>query len=121
MNKKRFDESGYQRKLRDPKWQRRRLDILQSANWKCQEPTCLSPELNLQIHHLYYVREREPWEYPDEAFLCLCENCHERRGMVERSLKIEIFTLTRLVPIQRLKSIVLDLVAQKIKEGSGSK
>lgn len=63
MSNKRFDESGYQRKLKDPRWQKRRLELLNKAGWKCEEPACLkgiisaqdgSDPPSLQTHHLYY-------------------------------------------------------------------
>jgi len=30
----------------------------------------------LHVHHLYYVKGRDPWEYPDFALVPLCDDCH---------------------------------------------
>jgi len=33
----------------------------------------------LEVHHVCYVRGKEPWEYPDELLKCLCPVCHYDR------------------------------------------
>lgn len=63
-------------RLQDPRWQRKRLAVLERAGWKCE--WCRTDEVNLQIHHGAYRRDAMPWEYPDEMLYCLCDHCHER-------------------------------------------
>lgn len=71
----------YAQKLRDPRWQKKRLHILERDKWTCQ--SCRSTTKTLQVHHLFYAK-REPWEYPDQAYQTLCEGCHrERQGIVD--------------------------------------
>ncbi len=67
--------SEYLKKLRDPRWQKIRLLIFERDNWKCQ--ICLCDEKNLQVHHKYYFFENDPWDYPLDCFLTLCEVCHK--------------------------------------------
>lgn len=66
----------YSQKLRDPRWQKKRLEILQRDNWTCQ--SCQSTTKNLQVHHLVY-RKIDPWDYADTCYQTLCEDCHEIR------------------------------------------
>lgn len=33
----------------------------------------------LNIHHEYYIHGKKPWEYPNEALITLCANCHHKR------------------------------------------
>lgn len=66
----------YSEKLRDPRWQKKRLYALDDANWTCQE--CKSKDITLNVHHLYYISGRDPWDYEDTALLTLCELCHKR-------------------------------------------
>lgn len=33
----------------------------------------------LNVHHQYYVQGLKPWEYPDDALITLCEDCHKKR------------------------------------------
>lgn len=35
----------------------------------------------LNIHHQYYVRGKNPWEYDDDALVTLCEECHKKLHM----------------------------------------
>lgn len=66
----------YQEKLKDPRWQRKRLEILNRDNFTCQ--ICKSTENNLQIHHRHYVGGRLPWDYPNELLVTLCNICHKK-------------------------------------------
>lgn len=65
----------YLEKLRHPQWQRKRLEVLNLHNFKCQ--ICFDDQSNLKVHHPYYVAGRTPWEYPLFVFQCLCQRCHE--------------------------------------------
>jgi hypothetical protein len=64
----------YTEKLRNPNWQRRRLEILQRDNFTCQ--LCLDTETELHVHHCYYTPGCEVWEYEDSALICYCKHCH---------------------------------------------
>jgi len=68
-------QKKYSEKLKDPRWQRNRLKILDRDKWTCQG--CGDKKSTLFVHHLYYEKDKDPWEYPPEAFLTLCESCHE--------------------------------------------
>lgn len=65
----------YRQLLLDPQWQRRRLEVLQAADFRCSR--CRSQKANLQVHHRRYIAGRKPWEYPDEQLVVLCDGCHE--------------------------------------------
>lgn len=68
-------KKSYAEKLKDPKWQRARLKILERDKFSCR--ACFSQEKTLHVHHMYYKRNLEPWEYPPESLVTLCEDCHE--------------------------------------------
>jgi 5-methylcytosine-specific restriction endonuclease McrA len=63
----------YGERLRDPRWQKRRLEIMQRDDFACQ--ICFDGESPLNVHHRWY--EGDPWDAPDEALVTLCEECHE--------------------------------------------
>ena len=71
----------YKEKLKDPRWQKKRLEILKRDNWCCQ--SCFDPSSMLIVHHLKYIFGKEPWDYPNETLLTLCESCH----LAEHELK----------------------------------
>ena len=62
-------------KLDDPRWQRKRLEIMERDNFNCA--CCGSQFSKLNVHHLYYLKGLEPWEYDNEALVTLCNPCHE--------------------------------------------
>lgn len=63
----------YLEKLKSPKWQKKRLEILQRDNFTCQ--LCSDTETELQVHHLKYTGE--PYEAPNNDLQTLCKHCHE--------------------------------------------
>lgn len=66
----------YSEKLRDPRWQKRRLEIMQRDNFCCVH--CGDTRNTLNVHHLAYERGRSPWDYHDSILITLCEDCHTR-------------------------------------------
>lgn len=72
----------YAEKLKDPRWQRKRLEIMERDGFKCR--ICGDETTTLHVHHVRYLRGREPWEYREFYFVTLCENCHETE---EREIK----------------------------------
>lgn len=69
----------YSEKLKDQRWQKKRLALLDASGWKCQSPHCNNPDPKptLHVHHRVYLRNLMPWEYEDWAYVVLCEDCHE--------------------------------------------
>lgn len=80
--------SSYGQKLKDPRWQKRRLKILERDEWKCQ--ICGDATSTLHVHHRWYEPGKEPWDVPDNALVTLCETCHvdegEMRPQVEQAV-----------------------------------
>ena len=64
----------YSEKLRDPRWQKRRLEILQRDDWTCCR--CGKKDQELHVHHTWYSKDCKPWDYPDETLVTLCISCH---------------------------------------------
>lgn len=63
-------------KLNDPRWQKRRLEIMARDDFRCI--SCDSNETTLHVHHFYYITGRLPWQYPGWALNTLCEDCHNK-------------------------------------------
>jgi hypothetical protein len=83
----------YKEKLKSPKWQRKRLEILQRDEFKCKN--CNSDEKTLQIHHLEY-NNCEPWEYENRYLITLCEDCHKKEEQLKPFTSNSIEYLTSL-------------------------
>jgi hypothetical protein len=66
----------YAEKLKHPKWQRKRLEIMQRDDFTCQK--CGDDENTLHVHHKKYKKGKEPWDYNDNDLITLCEKCHKK-------------------------------------------
>lgn len=73
----------YLEKLKDPRWQKMRLEVFERDGWTCQR--CYDTETTLNVHHRYYKDNADPWDYPLEALVTLCENCHREEKEVRPS------------------------------------
>jgi hypothetical protein len=65
---------NYSEKLKDPRWQRKRLEIMQRDDFTCQ--LCGDKESTLHVHNKSYNFGKDPWEYDDSNFITYCEICH---------------------------------------------
>ena len=68
-------KKSYGERMKDPRWQKKRLEVLSRDGWKCVY--CGDGTKTLHVHHTYYVAGRDPWEYPSGGLVSLCEDCHE--------------------------------------------
>lgn len=77
----------YAEKLRNPLWQRKRLEILDRDRFECVE--CGDSTSTLHVDHKLYRKGKDPWEYGHEELQTLCAKCHvdvenERTALKER-------------------------------------
>jgi hypothetical protein len=77
----------YSELLRDPRWQKRRLEVMNRDNFTCQH--CGETTRTLNVHHCYYDRGKKPWEYPIASLVTLCCDCHEFESAIHGSLPQE--------------------------------
>ena len=67
--------SAYSEKLNDPRWQKKRLEIMQRDDFTCI--ACHTKTDTLNVHHFYYKPKCNPWDYESETLITLCEKCHK--------------------------------------------
>jgi hypothetical protein len=78
----------YKEKLKDPRWQKKRLQIFERDEWACK--MCCSTTKTLQVHHVRYYKNCDPWDYDDADLVTLCESCHEaEHGIACRVQEVE--------------------------------
>jgi len=70
--------------LRDPRWQKKRLEMLEAAGWKCSG--CEKTTETLHVHHVHYRRGAMPWEYDASELRVLCETCHTNVHLAQQAL-----------------------------------
>ena len=64
----------YAEKLKDPRWQKKRLEIFNRDNWKCTK--CGNDKITLAVHHESY--SGNPWEVSNDKLTTICEPCHTK-------------------------------------------
>lgn len=79
---------AYLAKLRDPRWQKLRLEILERDGWRCGY--CNATDKTLHVHHLWYEDDAEPWDADPSALQALCEECHKWFTTMDRVSNREI-------------------------------
>lgn len=65
---------SYSELLKDSRWQNKRLEILQRDGFTCQ--LCGSKDKPLNVHHIFYKKDVNPWDYENDDLITLCEHCH---------------------------------------------
>jgi 5-methylcytosine-specific restriction endonuclease McrA len=102
----------YSVKLKDPRWQKKRLKIFARDKFTCQ--MCGDDKSTLVIHHIKYLLDKEPWEHPNKLLITICEDCHKKvHG------KTHIPTIREIIKLSRYEiedEIIPRIAKQPIKE-----
>ena len=61
------------------------MEVLNRDEWCCQ--CCYDPESTLHVHHRYYEPKKDVWDYPLEAFVTLCKDCHEHETTARKEVE----------------------------------
>jgi hypothetical protein len=114
---------SYTEKLQDPRWKKLRDEILERDDHTCQ--SCFSKERKLEVHHKYYLKGREPWDYSGAYLITLCEDCHEdvtgllsdiERYIHECHSRKELESLLEFIEFFRLLDQVdMELISEYLK------
>lgn len=97
----------YSELLKDPRWQKKRLEALQAAEWACQDCGC--DERTLHVHHLRYGST--PWDVELRDLRTLCETCHDTRHATLHNLTKEILPYLDKLDLERVAGYAITLVA----------
>ena len=63
-------------------------------DWTCR--FCGDKNNTLHVHHLTYLPNKEPWDYPEDFLITVCEACHKEE---ERLKSEDMFLLKRYLLI----------------------
>lgn len=95
-----FVMATYWKKLKDPRWQKMRLQVLERDNWQCQY--CGETSETLHVHHGHYKSKADPWEYDEKSLHTVCERCHDHADCIRVDLQYEIAQL----PLHAQESLI---------------
>lgn len=87
----------YAEKLKDPRWQRKRLEVMQRDNFSCT--WCGDDESTLNVHHHYYIKGKSPWDYDNSALTTMCQQCHQ--SLEDKKLEL-LMCITWEVPFESI-------------------
>ena len=73
--------------LKKKEWKNKRKEIFQILGKVCSK--CGNTK-HLQVHHKYYLPNVLPWDYPNDAFLVLCQSCHEKEHNISNDDVIQM-------------------------------
>lgn len=85
MTVKERKKKRYAELLRDPRWQKMRLKIMERDGWKCA--LCGDKDTTLNVHHHSYCGM--PWDAKEEDLVTLCEPCHKHIPQIVELAKKE--------------------------------
>jgi 5-methylcytosine-specific restriction endonuclease McrA len=84
---------SYQTDLQLPRWQRKRLEILQRDDFECVR--CGDRELQVVVHHRsYHLR---PWDCPEFDLETLCQSHHQDEHKRPLDGGPTLFTLRQMI------------------------
>lgn len=104
----------YGEQLAHPLWQKRRLEMLSAAGFKCQH--CSDTESTLHVHHRKYRSGALAWEYEDHELVVLCETCHEAehgKGLVVSAGEVRIMRSVIATLTERISQDEARLIEQR--------
>jgi hypothetical protein len=78
----------YSDKLKDPRWQKERLEIMQRDEFRCR--CCGDTETMLSIHHIRYITKKDPWDYDNSMLMTVCNDCHKEIEYFIKHEKIKV-------------------------------
>lgn len=97
-------EQSYSALLKDPRWQRKRLEVMQADGFTCQ--CCFRKDKPLNVHHKKYIQGAMPWEYDTRDLITLCEECHERYHYDVKKMKYFADQLEMVVDALKAVSVM---------------
>ena len=87
--------------LKDPRWQRKRLEVFEASGWRCQR--CDNDKMELHVHHFHYLNGVMPWDYKTCDLACVCGDCHKELTAQRAALKLALAKYeSHFLPIEKL-------------------
>lgn len=106
----------YQEKLLDGRWQQRKTSIQIRDQFTCQKCK-VKDNSTVHVHHRHYITGRDPWDYPDDLLVLLCERCHkEEEACAEVCVKLAESLHYYGYFNTDIRDIINKLIAEKTKK-----
>lgn len=106
------ERKPYWELLRDPRWQKKRLEIMERDDFTCHN--CGDYESTLNVHHGYYAKGKMPWDYPSESLRTLCETCHKNA----EELRLTILMQLAKMSDEDIQEVLGFIAGRRVAEGN---
>lgn len=87
----------YTEQLLTLEWLTKKTKVLIRDKYKCT--CCKKRDCELHVHHIYYIKDHLAWQYPHNAFITLCKDCH-KKWHEEHGLEVRTKPWRRLKPFK---------------------
>ena len=76
----------YKEQIKHPKWQKKRLEILERDKFECF--FCNYQSHKNHVHHKKYITGKLAWEYLDNDLMTVCNDCHRKihYGLIQKKI-----------------------------------
>jgi hypothetical protein len=101
----------YSQKLKDPQWQKKRLEVLSRDRFTCR--VCECDTKTLHVHHFKYDGSN-PWETNTSDLTTLCEDCHDLIHKVEKTGSVGVAML--LISLHQNDPEMVDVFREHITQ-----
>lgn len=78
------ETANFSEQYKYPRWQRKRLEILNRDGFTCR--CCGDAKTQLHVHHTYYSKGVSVWDHSDFQLITLCEECHATYHQIKQSI-----------------------------------
>jgi hypothetical protein len=102
----RFETMTYSEKLKDPRWQKKRLKVMERDGFKCRD--CTNDGKTLHVHHCFY-EIGNPWDTDPEFLITLCKDCHDERHELEGRFQRARGKAFAQLPIETIRVMTEDM------------
>lgn len=89
---------------KQPAWQKKRLEALQNAEFRCQ--ACYCEDSTLHVHHKRYVKGRSVWEYDVCELAVLCESCHAQAHAAKDAISEILAALDPMSGLEEVAALI---------------
>jgi 5-methylcytosine-specific restriction endonuclease McrA len=98
----------HKEQLKDPRWQRKRLEIMGRDKFACR--SCYDHESTLKVHHIEY-NGKYLWDAFDDDMITLCQDCHTEwhRLFDKNPNPVRTYLVARLKNQKQIEEMQLDI------------
>ena len=114
-------KKSFTEQYKNPKWQKKRLEILERDEYSCTE--CGNEEKTLHVHHYIYHKNKKVWEYDNKYLITLCDDCHsnwhESYDNIKENLCVgstQLGEIANIITLLKSKSPLILMRTRKVIE-----